>query len=476
MIKEGLVPAPHSGLRPNYLGFWNIAAQSIANIAPSATPALILPLVFGFTGNSAWLAYAFATVALLLVAANINVFAHRSASPGALYTFVAQGLGPTWGVISGWSLVIAYTIIGSSVLAGLANYVTVLAHRFMSANFDFELTIAAMIAGGVVALLLAYRDVKLSTQFMLGTEFASISIIMLLIALFFAHHKAVDPAQFAFSRMNANGLVQGLVLAIFSFVGFESATTLGREAKNPKQSIPASVLFTVVATGVYFMIASYALVAAFQGHRPSLDQSNAPLDVLSQLVGIPFLGPLVDVGITIGFFACALACVTAGARILYAISRHGLFHSAASAIHKTHATPHVAVTITAIIVILVPLVMLFANFKVLDIYGITGTLSTFGLLLPYVLVSIAAPVYLRKRGESYGVSIVVAILSLVALLFTVKGSIYPVPAPPYNLLPYIFVGLLAIGLVRFMYLRKKQPDIVSNIQADLLKEVEELSA
>lgn len=474
MIKEGLLP--ESGLRQNYLGFWNIAAQSIANIAPSATPALILPLVFGFTGNGAWLGYAFATVALLLVTANINVFAHRSASPGALYTFVAQGLGPTWGVISGWSLMIAYTIIGSSVLAGLANYVAVLAHRFMSANFDFGLTVVAMLAGGVVAWFLAYSDVKLSTQFMLGTEFASISIILALVVLFFAHHKIVDPAQFAFSRFNTNGLVQGLVLAIFSFVGFESATTLGREAKNPKQSIPASVLFTVIATGVYFMIGSYALVAAFEGHKPSLDQSNAPLDVLSQLVGIPFLGPLVDVGITIGFFACALACVTAGARILYAMSRHGLLHSAASATHETHATPHVAVSITAIIVLVVPLVMLFMNVKVLDIYGITGTLSTFGLLLPYILVSIAAPIYLRKRGESYGMSVVIAILSLAALLFTVKGSIYPVPAPPYNLLPYIYVGLLALGLARFIYLRAKQPEIVSNIQADLLQEVEELSA
>jgi amino acid transporter len=158
------------------------------------------------------------------------------------------------------------------------------------------------------------------------------------------------------------------------------------------------------------------------------------------------------------------------------MSRHGLLHSAASATHETHATPHVAVSITAIIVLVVPLIMLFTNFKVLDIYGITGTLSTFGLLLPYILVSIAAPIYLRKRGEPYGASVVIAILSLAALLFTVKGSIYPVPAPPYNLLPYIFVGLLAIGLARFLYLRTKQPEIVSNIQADLLQEVEELSA
>jgi len=477
MIKEGLLPLPQSGLRRNYLGFWNIAAQSIANIAPSATPALIVPLVFGITGNGAWMAYGFATVALLLVATNINVFAHRSASPGALYTFVAQGLGPTWGVISGWSLVIAYTIIGSSVLAGLANYVTVLAHRFMGDGFDFGLTVGAMLIGGLVAWFLAYRDVKLSTQFMLATEFVSISIIMVLVFIFFAQHKRlIDPAQFVFAGLNASGLRQGLVLAIFSFVGFESATALGHEAKNPKHSIPASVLFTVIATGAYFVISSYTLVTAFHGHRPTLDQSNAPLDVLSQLVGIPLLGPLVDVGITIGFFACALACVTAGARILYAMSRHGLFHQAASATHPTHETPHVAVSIASLIVILVPLIMLFARVKVLDIYGITGTLSTFGLLLPYILVSIAAPLYLRARGEPSGVATIVAILSVIAMLVPVVGSVYPVPAPPYNILPYIFVALLLVGLARFLYLRGKQPTIVSAIQADLVSEVEELSA
>jgi amino acid transporter len=476
MIKEGLLPTPQSGLRRNYLGFWNIAAQSIANIAPSATPALIVPLVFGFTGNGLWVAYTFATVAMLLVATNINVFAHRSVSPGALYTFVAQGLGPTWGVISGWSLVIAYTIIGSSVLAGLANYVAVLAHRFINTDYDFGLTIVAMLAGGLIAWLLAYRDVKLSTQFMLGTEFVSISIIMLLVVLFFTHHRFIDPPQLAFSTLNANGLAQGLVLAIFSFVGFESATALGHEANNPKRSIPLSVLFTVIATGVYFVITSYTLVNAFHGRTPTLDQSNAPLDVLSQLVGIPWLGLLVDVGITIGFFACALACVTAGARILYAMSRHGLIHSAASMTHKTHATPHIAVSITSIIVIVVPLIMLFARFKVLDIYGITGTLSTFGLLLPYILVSIAAPVYLRQRGEPFGVPTIISVLSLIALFFTVKGSIYPVPAAPYNFLPYIFVGLLLIGLVRFVYVSKKQPRLIESIQADLASEVEELSA
>src|SRR5215469_11207180 len=115
------------GLRRNCLSFIEVVAQSVANIAPSATPALIIPAVFSITGQGLWLTYAFSTVALLFVTCHINQFAKRSASPGALYTFVAQGMGPGWGVISGWSLVIAYLITGAATLCGAANYVGVLA-------------------------------------------------------------------------------------------------------------------------------------------------------------------------------------------------------------------------------------------------------------------------------------------------------------------------------------------------------------
>jgi len=38
--------------------------------------------------------------------------------------------------------------------------------------------------------------------------------------------------------MTGSGLRLGLVLALFSSVGFESATALGSEARNPLKTIP----------------------------------------------------------------------------------------------------------------------------------------------------------------------------------------------------------------------------------------------
>lgn len=464
---EGLT-TDESGLRRNILGFWHIAAQSVANIAPSATPALVLPLIFGLTGNGSWLAYVFATVALLLVALCVNQFTRRSVSPGSLYTFVGQGLGPTWGVISGFSMVIAYLIIGGSVLAGLANYTTVVAHAFTGQQFDFALTIAAMSAAALGAWYIAYRDVKLSTQFMLAIEFLSITLIMLLSIIFFVKSgKLVDPAQLKLSGVSAGSLGHALVLAIFSYVGFESAASLGHEAKDPLNSIPRSVLFTVVAVGAYFVYTSYVLVLAFHGQQPTLDQSNAPLSVLAGLAGIPVFGLIIAVGVGIGFFACALACITAGSRVLFAMSRHGLLHSAVGDAHQTHATPYVAVTIAAIIVLAAPLALFLNHFAVIDIFGDLGTLGTISVLFSYVLVSIAAPVYLQRRGELNFGAIAVAVLAVIAMIAAIAGNVYPVPPPPQNYIPYIFALMLGIGICWFFYVRSQRPGMMDAIKADL---------
>ncbi|MDQ2817586.1 MAG: APC family permease [Candidatus Eremiobacteraeota bacterium] len=461
-------PAPR-GLRRDCLSFWEVVAQSVANISPSATPALVVPLVFASTANGTWLAYVFSTLALLLVTYHINQFARRSASPGSLYTFVAHGLGPTWGVISGWSLVIAYLIIGGSVLAGLANYVEVLAHAAVGSRFDQILAPGSMAIAGLAAWYVAYRDIKLSTQFMLILEFASVTLILILAAAFFVKSaKVVDLSQLRLSGVSAAGLRQGLVLAIFSYVGFESATALGHEARDPLRSIPRSVLFTVCAVGALFVFMSYTLVLAFHGQKASLGVSTAPLSVLATLAGIPAFGLLIAGGVAISFFACALACVNAGARVLFAMSRHGLFHSSAGDAHTAHSTPHVGVTVAALVVFAAPAALLFNNVPLLDIFGYLGTIGTFGILVCYVLVSIAAPLYLRRRGELNPTAAAAGVLAVGALIIPIVGSVYPVPATPYNDLPYVFLGLLALGTARFVYLRLFEPAVIATIEADLL--------
>jgi len=470
MPLEGIIPASDSGLRRNCLGFWEVFAQSIANIAPTATPALIVPLAFAATGNLTWASYSFATIALLLVSYQINQFAKRSSSPGSLYVYVGQGMGPAWGVITGWSQVIAYVVIGASVVAGAANYIGVLAH-FAIKGFDVPLTIGGIILVAVVAWYVAYRDIKLSTQVMLVMELISVTLILILGVVFLLKSGHIfDKAQFSLAGFNPKGIPQGLVLAIFSYVGFESATALGHEAKDPLKTIPRAIPLSLITVGAFFVFMSYVLVLAFQGQPTPLDKSNAPLTVLAQLAGIPAFAVLIAFGAITSFFACTIACLNAGARVLFAMSRHGLFHSSVGGAHKTHATPHVAVNLAGLVVLLAPLLMYLDHIALLDIYGYLASIGTFGVLFAYVLVSLAAPMYLRKKNQ-FSMRVLLACVGSIALMAVpIVGSLYPLPAPPYSYLPYIFLLLLAVGVARFAYVSVRQPKVIRALQDELLAE------
>lgn len=125
-IKESNLNQSRVGLKSEYLSFFEVLAQSIGCIAPTASLAFVIPLVYGNAGNGTWLAYTFALVAIVLVAVNLNHFASRSASPGSLYTYIIKGLGPTAGFLSGWALLLAYGLTTSAVLSGFINFANVL--------------------------------------------------------------------------------------------------------------------------------------------------------------------------------------------------------------------------------------------------------------------------------------------------------------------------------------------------------------
>src|SRR5712675_359290 len=106
------------GLRRGVLSPMETLAQSVSTIAPTTTPAATIPLVCALAGNGTWLAYALATVAVLLVALCIARFAWHSASPGSLYTYSSMILPQWMSAAVAWSLLLAYVATGSSVIGG----------------------------------------------------------------------------------------------------------------------------------------------------------------------------------------------------------------------------------------------------------------------------------------------------------------------------------------------------------------------
>jgi amino acid transporter len=440
------------GLRRDALSFTETLAQSIANIAPTATPAVNLQLVFASSGNGTWLTYVLATLGLLLIGVCINQFARKSATPGSLYAYVTQGLGPTAGFLTGWGLILAYLTAGIAVVAGSANYATTLCDKAHLHPGPYLLY--AIVAG--LVWFIVYRDVRLSARMMLLLEIASVGLIVTLgLVLLSQKGFTLDTEQLTLKGMDLNGLRAGMVLAIFSFVGFESATALGAEAREPRKQIPRAVLQSTLIAGAFFVIMSFIMVKGFRGSATPLDKVPAALDAMAEIAHAPALGILVSIGAMVSFFACGLACVTAVSRILLSMARDGVIHASIGKAHDTNATPHVAATLSAVALFLVPVVMSVKGLGMLDIYGLSGTISTYGFLVAYVLIAVGAMASVARERASRGVVIAAGLVGIFFMGLAVVGSVYPWPAAPYNTLPPIFAVYMAIGVAWMIYDRRR---------------------
>jgi amino acid transporter len=422
-------------------------------------------LAFASAGAGTWLAYAFGTVMLLTVVYCLNQFAKRSASAGSMYAYTGRGLGPRVGVLSGWTLIWSYFFIAVAGMTGFA----VFSGQLISA-LGYHGSVHPIFFFAISALLcwvVAYKDIRVSSILTLILEGASVVLILALaFVVLFKHGFSVDTTQLSLKGVGLHGMGLAVVACIFSLVGFESATALGGEAKDAKRTVPKAVVASLIATGAFMVFMAYVEVAGTRGYHTPLSGIAAPLNVLSQLYGVSFFKIPISIGAMVSFFSLSLSCLNAGSRIIYPMAKHGIFSGHLGKSHATNRTPHVAVTVYIAMIFAFPaFMMIFTN--PLTAFGDAGTLAAFGFLVAYYLITVAAPMYLKKIGELKRRHVVMAVVPVLCLLVPTIGSFYPLPPYPVRLFPYIFASWMLVGVVWLYVVSRRQPGILAAIEADL---------
>jgi amino acid transporter len=452
-----------AGLRRNALGMPGLLAQSVANMAPAAGMALLPLLVFANAGRGTWISWMVALVAMLLVGHCIVQFARRFATAGSFYVYVAKSFGPVGGMLAGWGLFLGYLATGMATVLGFGIYAGAFLSQIGLPGENPLVQASLYVVAIALPTLLAFRDIQLSARAELVLQILSAGVIAVLVLVLWVKKGPIDTTQLTLRGANWNGIGLGIVLAIFSFVGFESSATLGLEAKDPFKATARAVMWSCALVGIFYVIVAYSQILGFKGARTPFEQSQSPLFDLTGIAGVPWLGYAMNLGISFSMFACTLACINGGSRILFSMGRDGLVSSRLGRTHRVNQTPHVAIALSAPVMLVVPAILVLAGNTPVAAAGYVGTLATFGFMLGYFLVSVAAPVYLSKVDEQSRSVVIAGALAALAMLAVFANNIYPVPPFPLNILPYVFLAYVLVGLVWYQVRSRRSPALAARL-------------
>jgi amino acid transporter len=453
--------SPVSGLRRAQLSFAQVLGQSVSAVAPSAVmvtlPALVMPAAGG------WTLAVFVVTALLMAAVGycVGQFATRMVAVSGLYSYTVKGLGPVAGIAAGWSLVIGYAAAAMASSVGAANYLAALLGRLGVPSGLATITVLAVVVGAV-ALTLMIRGIRLSARISLTVEVFAIAVAaaVLIIAFSGSIGGGHDPPDVSVGQSHS-ALGFALLLAISSFVGFESAGTVAREARRPFVTVPRAIRWTPIAVGVLYVFA--AAMQSTQTIRAGIGSVPIVLTLpASAGAGSTALSIVMELGITASWFACIIGSTTALSRTLFAMGREGVVPEAVGSTNRRFHTPHVALLLAMPIIVVVPLVYLWVSGSSREVLIGLLAVSAHGYVGAYLLVCLATPVFLRRIGELTRLPLVIGVATALLMIAIIVWAALTLESPVW-IATAVYIVLLAAGFALFAFRLRRVPGLTDRV-------------
>jgi APA family basic amino acid/polyamine antiporter len=333
---------------------------------------------------------------------------------GSAYTYTYATLGESVAWFIGWNLSLEYMLSASAVAVGWAEYVTKLLAKLgihfpaalTSAPFD-KLADGSLGATGsiinlpavLVVLGLGYvcyvgvKESALLNNAMVVTKVAVI-IVFILAGMWY-----IDTTQWTpfvpsnegeFGKFGWSGVFQGAAIIFFSYVGFDTASTTAREARNPQRDVPLGIIAALIISTVL-----YVAMAAVMTGMVSYTQLNVAAPVAVALDAHPelqWLSWLVELGAIVGMTSVILMSILGQPRIFLAMAEDGLLPPAMKKVHPKYRTPHIATAIAVIVA---------AAFAGLFPLTVLGELISVGILLAFTVVCIGVLVLRYTKPDQH---------------------------------------------------------------------------
>jgi amino acid permease (GABA permease) len=385
--------------------------SGFSNFAVSFTIISILSgclTLYGYgmnTGGPAIIVWGWPIVGIMTLFVGLAMAEVCSSFPtaGGLYYWsakLAPRNGAAWSWFTGWFNFLGQVAITAGIDFGCAFFI----NAFLSLEWGVSTAhwVTILIFACVLLLhgLLNQFGIKLVSLLNDVSVWWHITGVLLIVALLIfvpSHHQS---AKFVFtSTFNGTGwhsifyvLLLGLLLAQYTFTGYDASAHMTEETHNAARSGPRGIVSSILVSLAAGWVLLIGITFAIQHYSSELGSLVPPAQIFSDALGSTGAKLLLLVVIGAQLF-CGMSSVTANSRMIYAFSRDGALPASSlwHRVNKRTRTPTNAIWLAVVGALILGLPYLWNSAA----YAAVTSIATIGLYIAYV-----TPTFLRLRQGS----------------------------------------------------------------------------
>lgn len=456
--------AEHGGLKRNAVTWRKVAILSVAGAGPAASIALNLQFMSATAGAALVLAFVLAWPAILILGHSFVEFSRRIASSGGIYTWNARTWGNHFGFVYGWITIGAYLVLTAAGFVIFGGWM----QDWIQSQFGVDISWVVFTAAGMIYVTyLAVRGITQTleaTLALLGFEV----VLLFVLGVWMVVNGGPDGlSTLPFKPSAASGgftaIGLAMTFAVLSHTGLEEGATLGEETREAKRALPKGLLAAAVVVPLFYIFLAYAMVTGYGvRNMAAFANDTAPLQTLAKHYWGPVGLAVISLATGSSILAFTQSAFAACNRVIYTLGREGMLPHACARTSR-HQTPVIAIYLTVAIAVVLGVPLGF-DVGPFNVWGDYGMLISIGFLILYAFTNIAVIKAAREANEfkwfRHGV---LSVVGAILFLYPLYRTVFPLPSGVVGLMPFVFLGWVAIGLLLLLHTRARRPHIIPRV-------------
>lgn len=352
-------PTDHQPNLVRHFGTLQATALNMSNmigIGPFLTIPLLMSAMGGPQAMLGWL------VAVLIVIPDGMVWSELGAAmpgSGGSYLYLREGFGSkTFGRLMAFLFIWQFIVSGPfEIASGYIGFAQYLNYIWPDASKNLVVIIV-----GAINIALLYRQIthigKITVSLWIGTLLTT-GLVIVTGVMHFDPKIAFDfpPGAFHFSTGFLFGLGAASRVGVYDYLGYYDICYIGDEVKNPGRTIPRSIIISVVAVALIYILINLSIIGVIPWREFVPAESTKPLSdfvvsvMMERIYGRP-VAVIVTLMILWTAFGSCFALLLGYSRIPFAAARDGYFFNVFGKLHPRHNFPYVSLLVIGAIAIL----------------------------------------------------------------------------------------------------------------------------